>query len=85
MDLAKRQPKFSREEFEAIFDLALKDLVEHDDVIESIDANGTSLYAAARTELTLPCAAKLHLIDLLEQWKKQLVCGLIYARSELDC
>jgi len=75
MDLAKRQPKFSREEFEAIFDLALKDLVEHDDVIESIDVNGTSWYAAARTELTLPCAAKLHLIDLLEQWKKQLVCG----------
>ena len=31
------QPKFSREQFEEIFEAALADLVEHDDVIESID------------------------------------------------
>jgi len=61
--------------------MALKDLVEHDDVIESIDMDGRSWYAAARTEMTLPCAAKLHLMDLLEQWKKQLVCELQSARG----
>jgi len=71
---ADSQPKFTREQFEEIFEMALKDLVEHDDVIESIDMEGRSWYAAARTELTLPCATKLHLMDLLEQWKKQLVC-----------
>jgi hypothetical protein len=30
------QPKFSQEQFEEIFEAALKDLLEHDDVIESI-------------------------------------------------
>ena len=34
----REQPKFSNEQFEEIFDAALADLVEHDDVIESIDA-----------------------------------------------
>jgi hypothetical protein len=48
--------------------------VEHDDVIESIDPEGRSWYAAARTELTMTCAAKLHAIDLIEQWRKQLAC-----------
>ncbi|WWC87298.1 uncharacterized protein L201_002186 [Kwoniella dendrophila CBS 6074] len=34
---AKRDPQFSREQFHEIFESALKDLVEHEDVIESID------------------------------------------------
>ncbi|WVR04313.1 hypothetical protein IAU60_001313 [Kwoniella sp. DSM 27419] len=33
----RRDPKFSREQFDEIFESALKDLVEHEDVIESID------------------------------------------------
>lgn len=31
------QPKYTQEQFDEIFDAALNDLVEHDDVIESID------------------------------------------------
>ena len=34
---ADTQPKFSREQFDELFDAALNDLVEHEDVIESID------------------------------------------------
>ncbi|WRT65160.1 uncharacterized protein IL334_002103 [Kwoniella shivajii] len=34
---ARRDPKFSKEQFDEIFESALKDLVEHEDVIESID------------------------------------------------
>jgi len=34
---ADHQPKFSREQFDELFDAALNDLVEHEDVIESID------------------------------------------------
>jgi hypothetical protein len=36
-DQADEQPKFSREQFDELFDAALNDLVEHEDVIESID------------------------------------------------
>jgi hypothetical protein len=36
-DQADEQPKFSRETFDELFDAALNDLVEHEDVIESID------------------------------------------------
>jgi hypothetical protein len=36
-DEADEQPKFSREQFNELFDAALNDLVEHEDVIESID------------------------------------------------
>ena len=31
------QSKFSKEQFDEIFEAALKDLVEHEDVVESID------------------------------------------------
>lgn len=31
------QPKFSKEQFDEVFEAALKDLVDHEDVIESID------------------------------------------------
>ncbi|RSH90178.1 inner nuclear membrane protein enriched at telomere/subtelomere region [Saitozyma podzolica] len=34
---AMRDPKFSREQFDEIFEAALKDLLDHEDVIESID------------------------------------------------
>jgi len=56
-------------------------------VIESIDTEGRSWYASARTELTMTCAAKLHAIDLIEQWKKQLACELSHSGSACasDC
>ncbi|WWD21940.1 hypothetical protein CI109_106428 [Kwoniella shandongensis] len=39
---ARRDPKFSKEQFDEIFESALKDLVEHEDVIESIDVQWKS-------------------------------------------
>ncbi|ORY20212.1 Man1-Src1p-C-terminal domain-domain-containing protein [Naematelia encephala] len=78
----RRDPKISKEQFDEIFDAALNDLVEHDDVVESIDTHGVSYYAASRTDLTLGCRAKLEAVDMLEKWKSQLsatalVCALI--------
>ncbi|WWC67546.1 uncharacterized protein I206_101455 [Kwoniella pini CBS 10737] len=70
--LARRDPKFSKEQFDEIFESALKDLVEHDDVIESIDIHGKSWYASSRTDLTLGCRAKLEAKDLLDRWKSQI-------------
>nr|XP_018265885.1 uncharacterized protein I303_02261 [Kwoniella dejecticola CBS 10117]OBR88043.1 hypothetical protein I303_02261 [Kwoniella dejecticola CBS 10117] len=69
---ARRDPKFSREQFDEIFESALKDLVEHEDVIESIDIHGKSWYASSRTDLTLGCRAKLEAKDLLDRWKSQI-------------
>lgn len=34
---ARKDPKFSQEQFEEVFEAALKDLVDHGDVVESID------------------------------------------------
>ncbi|WVF70184.1 hypothetical protein IAT40_004972 [Kwoniella sp. CBS 6097] len=85
---ARRDPKFSREQFDEIFESALKDLVEHEDVIESIDINGKSWYAASRTDLTLGCRAKLESKDLLDRWKSQLgstaavIAAILYLQSE---
>lgn len=71
--LAERRNKvITRELFDEIFDAALKDLTEHGDIIESIDQNGTSWYAANRSELTVACRAKLEFKSLLERWKSQL-------------
>ncbi|KAK8846633.1 hypothetical protein IAR55_005720 [Kwoniella newhampshirensis] len=39
---ARRDPKFTKEQFDDIFESALKDLVEHEDVIESIDVKWKS-------------------------------------------
>ncbi|OCF42073.1 hypothetical protein I317_04044 [Kwoniella heveanensis CBS 569] len=86
---ARRDPKFSREQFDEIFESALKDLVEHEDVIESIDINGKSWYAASRTDLTLGCRAKLETKDLLDRWKSQLgstaavIAAILYLQSEV--
>lgn len=69
-----RNKVISRELFDEIFDAAVKDLTQHGDVIESIDVDGTSWYAAARSELTLACRTKLEFKSLLERWKSQLAC-----------
>ena len=66
------QPKYSLEHFNEIFEAALQDLVEHGDVIESIDADGRSWYAASRADLTLSCRARLELVNLIDAWKGQL-------------
>ncbi|WVQ76667.1 hypothetical protein IAR50_006341 [Cryptococcus sp. DSM 104548] len=85
-----RRQGVSREEFDQIFEAAIKDLVEHEDLVVSIDVeNDITRYAAARTDLTLVCRGKLEAADLLDRWKSQLgstaaVLALIaYIRSEL--
>lgn len=72
------KPKFSKEHFDEIFEAALRDLVEHEDVFESIDVNGRSWYCAARTEMTLACKARMGFVDLLDTWKSQLGCEYQY-------
>ncbi|ODN96537.1 hypothetical protein L198_04252 [Cryptococcus wingfieldii CBS 7118] len=86
-----RRQGVSREEFDQIFEAAIKDLVEHEDLIVSIDVeNNVTRYAAARTDLTLVCRGKLEAADLLDRWKSQLgstaaVLTLIaYIRSEVS-
>ncbi|EIW68654.1 hypothetical protein TREMEDRAFT_39562 [Tremella mesenterica DSM 1558] len=69
---SRRDPRYSQEQFNEIFEAALNDLVEHDDVIESIDVDGKSWYAASRTDLTLGCRAKIESVDLMSKWKSQL-------------
>jgi len=41
-------------------------------VTETIDLDGVSWYAAARTELTVACHAKLEVVHLLNRWKSEL-------------
>ncbi|KAL1411856.1 inner nuclear membrane protein enriched at telomere/subtelomere region [Vanrija albida] len=73
---SRRIPTVSREAFDELFDAALKDLVSHDDVIESIDSDGSSWYAASHAEFTLACRAKLEARSLLDRWKSQLISTL---------
>ncbi|WVW78875.1 hypothetical protein I302_100838 [Kwoniella bestiolae CBS 10118] len=86
---ARRDPKFTKEQFDEIFESALKDLVEHEDVIESIDVHGKSWYASSRTDLTLGCRAKLEAKDLVDRWKSQLgstiavIAAIMYLQSEV--
>nr|XP_019005557.1 uncharacterized protein I203_02413 [Kwoniella mangroviensis CBS 8507]OCF69018.1 hypothetical protein I203_02413 [Kwoniella mangroviensis CBS 8507] len=86
---ARRDPKFTRKQFDEIFESALKDLVEHEDVIESIDVHGKSWYASSRTDVTLSCRAKLEAKDLLDRWKSKLgstaavIAAIMYLQSEV--
>ncbi|ORX33516.1 Man1-Src1p-C-terminal domain-domain-containing protein [Kockovaella imperatae] len=85
----RRDPKFTPEQFSEIYDAALADLVEHDDVIESIDADGRSWYTSARPEFNLSCKIKLAVFSLFRKWRSQLIgSGIVlviisYLRSTL--
>ncbi|KAI9635585.1 Man1-Src1p-C-terminal domain-containing protein [Dioszegia hungarica] len=69
---ARRDPKFTKEQFDEVWEAALRDLVEHEDIIESIDVHGKSWYAASRTDMTLSCRAKTEAYKSLDAWKAQL-------------
>lgn len=77
----KRNPKMSEDAFDDIFVAALRDLVDHGDVIESIDPNGESWFTSQRTELTLKCRAKVGAKDFMDQFKKQIISLLVVLAS----
>lgn len=87
----QKNSKLAREAFDELFSAAIKDLVEHEDLVVFIDVeNDKTSYAAARTELTLACRAKLEATDLLHRWKSQLgstaavLLAIAYIRSEVN-
>ncbi|KGB75094.2 hypothetical protein CNBG_0932 [Cryptococcus deuterogattii R265] len=87
----QKNSKLGREAFDELFSAAIKDLVEHEDLVVFIDVeNDKTSYAATRTELTLACRAKLEVTDLLHRWKSQLgstaavLLAIAYIRSEVN-
>ncbi|KAK4686735.1 hypothetical protein P7C73_g3381, partial [Tremellales sp. Uapishka_1] len=60
---ARRDPKFSQAQFDDIFEAALKDLIQHEDVIESIDV---------RVDMPLTCRARLEFVDQVQRSKSSL-------------
>ncbi|OWZ78131.1 hypothetical protein C365_02922 [Cryptococcus neoformans Bt85] len=87
----QKNAKLGRKIFDELFSAAIKDLVEHEDLVVFIDVeNDKTSYAATRTELTLACRAKLEATDLLHRWKSQLgstaavLLAIVYIRSEVN-
>lgn len=78
---SRRNPKMSSDAFDDVFVAALKDLVDHGDVVESIDPNGESWYASQRAELSLQCRAKVSARDFMHEFRKQIVGLLVVLAS----
>ncbi|RSH85977.1 inner nuclear membrane protein enriched at telomere/subtelomere region [Apiotrichum porosum] len=68
----RRVTKLSREQFDEIFDAAIKDLEVHGDILTTTTEDGTVYLAAARTDFTLSCRTKLRAKSLVSRWKSQL-------------
>lgn len=78
---SRRNPKMSSDAFDDVFVAALRDLVEHGDVVESIDQQGLSWYASQRAELSLQCRAKVSARDFMHEFRKQIVGVLVVLAS----
>ncbi|BEI87545.1 uncharacterized protein CcaverHIS019_0102630 [Cutaneotrichosporon cavernicola] len=67
----RRVDSIDRDDFNEMFQRAVTDLVSHKELVESIDEYGTSYYTSARSEMSIPCRVKLHLLGLLDEWKSE--------------
>nr|ODN85958.1 hypothetical protein L203_04457 [Cryptococcus depauperatus CBS 7841] len=88
---AQRDEKFSPEVFDEVFEGAIKDLVEHENLVVTIDPmNDKTYYASVKIEMTVACRAKMEAKNLLARWKSQLgstaavLVMITYIRSTLN-
>ncbi|KAL7408960.1 Man1-Src1p-C-terminal domain-containing protein [Mrakia frigida] len=88
--LERKDPSFSLAQFLEIFNIAVKDLVEHGDIASGVDSDGQRWLAAHRGEMGLVCQARVGTKEALHANKSTLsgigvtLVAILVARSKLN-
>ncbi|KAL7420083.1 inner nuclear membrane protein enriched at telomere/subtelomere region [Cryptotrichosporon argae] len=69
---ARRDPAYSRDDFDTLFAAALDDLLAHGDIFNAVAVDGEEWVASARTDMTLACRAKREALGVANRWKTEL-------------